>query len=70
MSALGLSGNFDFAVAVGTNIFYSELQDAVWAIQEMCLRHKGVCIVIATDNAAVFHVLRRGSPERLRGPRT
>ena len=59
-SATGLSGNFDFAVAVGTHIFYSELQAAVWAIQEMCLRHKGVCIVIATDNAAVFHVLRRG----------
>ena len=56
----GLLGNFDFALAVGSHIFYSELQAAVWAITEMCLRHKGVCIVIATDNSAVFYVLRRG----------
>ena len=60
-NTLGLAGNFDFAVAVESHIFYSELQAAVWAIQEMCLHHSGVCIVVATDNAAVFHVLRRGS---------
>ena len=52
--------NFDWGLAVGPHIFYKELQAASWGIQEMCWRYSGVTIVIATDNSAVFFLLRRG----------
>ena len=52
--------NYDWGPAVGPHIFYKELQAASWGIQEMCFRYKGVTIVIATDNSAVFYLLRRG----------
>ena len=52
--------DFDFGNTEGKHIFFSELQAATWAIIEMCKTHKDVVIVIATDNSAVFHVLRRG----------
>ena len=52
--------NFDWGLAVGPHIFYKELQAASWGIQEMCAKYTGVTIVIATDNSAVFFLLRRG----------
>ena len=52
--------NYDWGPAVGPHIFYKELQAAAWGIMEMCHRYKGCTIVIATDNAAVFFLLRRG----------
>ena len=52
--------NFDFADAdPKVHIFYKELEAAAWALEIMCTRHTNVCIVLATDNSAVFHVLRR-----------
>ena len=52
--------NYDWGPAVGPHIFYKELQAAAWGIMEMCHRYTGCTIVIATDNAAVFFLLRRG----------
>ena len=52
--------DFDFGATEGKHIFFSELQAATWAIIEVCKTHQNAIIVIATDNSAVFHVLRRG----------
>ena len=52
--------DYDFSTTEGKHIFFSELQAATWAIIEECKTNQNTVIVIATDNSAVFHVLRRG----------
>ena len=48
------------APAVGSHIFYKELQGATWAIIDLCCEYPNTTIVIAVDNSALFYVLRRG----------
>ena len=52
--------DYDFGATEGKHIFFSELQAATWAIIEVCKNNQNSIIVMATDNSAVFHVLRRG----------
>jgi len=54
------SANVFAAKAVGSHIFFKELQGAAWAITDLAIQNPGTTIVLAIDNSALFYVLRRG----------